>query len=395
LLTVNQVIEFIRGGESAQLEFKESASSAAIEKIAKTICAYSNDLAAHGGSSHVVIGVDDDGQITGTVGDDQELQRLANIRSDGKMTPLPTIIVDVVSIENKKIIVVEVSPSSSPPVRYGGVAYVRVGTTTTKASVDDERRLDEHRRQRNLPYDVRGIEGSSQEDLDLPRFKLAYLPQAVSSDVLTENGRPIMHQLTSLKLTDSNNWATPTGLLTIGINPRSHISGAYVQFRRANGRAITDDTLDQMEFSGTLDTMVKGIEEKLSAHNSITLALTGNKHLQSELFPMRALIQLVRNAIMHRDYQMTAPVRVTWFSDRIEISNPGAPFEIPAADFGREGLTGYRNPNIAEAMKNLGLAERFGIGISTARKALAENGNPPLELRTEGNFSLAIIRAAE
>lgn len=54
--------------------------------------------------------------------------------------------------------------------------------------------------------------------------------------------------------------------------------------------------------------------------------------------------------------------------------------------------TSYRNPTIAEAMKNQGFMQRFGMGIATAREALEENGNPPLEFKIEDTFFFATIR---
>lgn len=44
-------------------------------------------------------------------------------------------------------------------------------------------------------------------------------------------------------------------------------------------------------------------------------------------------------------------------------------------------------------MHNMGLVEKFGVGLPLARKGLAENGNPELEIRAEGNFVFAVIRA--
>ena len=37
--------------------------------------------------------------------------------------------------------------------------------------------------------------------------------------------------------------------------------------------------------------------------------------------------------------------------------------------------TDCRNPLLAEIMHHLGFAQRFGIGVPRARKALADNGN--------------------
>ena len=98
---------------------------------------------------------------------------------------------------------------------------------------------------------------------------------------------------------------------------------------------------------------------------------------------------------MHRTYESThAPVRVSWFNDRIEIINPGGPYGmVNTENFGEPGITDYRNPHLAEAMKFLGYVQRFGVGIATARKLLQDNGNPPPEFQTQPNHVLAIIRS--
>lgn len=64
-----------------------------------------------------------------------------------------------------------------------------------------------------------------------------------------------------------------------------------------------------------------------------------------------------------------------------------SPFgQVTIENFGRPGVADYRNPTIAEAMRQLGYVQRFGVGIATARKALAENGNPELEFHVEPTY---------
>ena len=75
---------------------------------------------------------------------------------------------------------------------------------------------------------------------------------------------------------------------------------------------------------------------------------------------------------MHRTYEGTnSPVRVTWYDDRVEILSPGGAFgQVTPETFGRPGITDYRNPTLAEAMKSLGFAERFGIGLQIVRRGI-------------------------
>ena len=111
-------------------------------------------------------------------------------------------------------------------------------------------------------------------------------------------------------------------------------------------------------------------------------------------YPIVALRQLAQNAIMHRSYEATnAPTRIYWFSDRIEIHSPGGLYgQVTAENFGRPGVTDYRNPQVAEAMKSLGYVQRFGVGIQLARTELQKNGNPDPEFVFEPTAVLAIVR---
>jgi ATP-dependent DNA helicase RecG len=120
---------------------------------------------------------------------------------------------------------------------------------------------------------------------------------------------------------------------------------------------------------GSVVEVLRRTDEKLSAHNRTAVDLTSDdRERRTSLYPMPALQQIVRNAIMHRSYEATnAPVRVTWYDDRIEITSPGGPFGAVTVDnFGQP-----------EALRVLGFVQRFGVGIATARRELKANGNPP------------------
>jgi len=131
------------------------------------------------------------------------------------------------------------------------------------------------------------------------------------------------------------------------------------------------------------------------AHNRVRVDITsGSIEKRTADYPLSALQQLTRNAVMHRTYEVTnAPVRVFWFNDRIEIISPGGPFgEVTAENFGRPGITDYRNRNLADAMKVYGLVQRFGVGISIAQKELATNGNPPALFEIQPTVVLCTVR---
>ena len=111
--------------------------------------------------------------------------------------------------------------------------------------------------------------------------------------------------------------------------------------------------------------------------------------LRSSVQPGSASDPVVDEAVidgpLDRSYEGTnAPVRAYWFDDRVEITNPGGPYSnVTIHNFGQPGYADYRNPHIAEAMRVLGLVQRFGVGIATAQAALRANGNPDLKFRVE------------
>ena len=116
---------------------------------------------------------------------------------------------------------------------------------------------------------------------------------------------------------------------------------------------------------------------------------------RTALYPIEAVQQITRNAIMHRTYEGTnAPVHVYWYNDRIEVLSPGGVFGgITAENFGKPGFVDYRNPNLAEAMRTFELVQRFGVGIRIARRLLAEAGHPEPKFEINSTHASAIIHA--
>lgn len=188
---------------------------------------------------------------------------------------------------------------------------------------------------------------------------------------------------------------TILGMLVLGLSPRDWAPGAYIQFLRIAGTELTDPIQDEDPIDGPLGQMLRHIDDKIDSHNRSEVDIkSADREIRTMPYPWVALQQLIRNAVMHRTYENTnAPVRVYWFDDRIEIFNPGGPFgTVTRENFGRPGITDYRNPNLADAMRVMGFVQRFGIGIQTARMELKRNGNPDLEFCIEPMTVLAIVR---
>lgn len=172
--------------------------------------------------------------------------------------------------------------------------------------------------------------------------------------------------------------------------------GAYIQFLRIQGRELSDPIVDELLIAGPISDTLRRIDDKLASHNRTSVDITsGPVEQRRSSYPLAALQQLVRNAVMHRTYEETnAPSRVYWYDDRIEITSPGGPFgSVTQQNFGEPGVADYRNPNLAEALRVLGFVQRYGAGIAIARRELEANGNPPPEFRALPSHVTAIVRA--
>jgi ATP-dependent DNA helicase RecG len=389
-----ELLTLLNDLESDRVERKASDSDR--NKIRQAVCAFANDLPNHRKPGVIFVGVSDDGSCANFPITDELLRNLADMRSDGNILPFPLLTVGKRVINGCELAVVIVEPSDAPPVRFNGRTWIRVGPRRATATPEEERRLNEKRRSRDLPFDLRPLISASISDLNLELFQSVYLTSALAPDVLEENQRSLEQQLISLRFLTPEPQQFPTilGILVVGKEPRQYVPGSYIQFVRFDGIELTDPIRDRKEISGPLIDLLRFLDELIQVNISVASDITSQAiEIKQPDYPIVALQQFTRNAVMHRAYEETnAPVRVYWFNDRIEIQNPGGPFgQVNQQNFGK-GVTDYRNPHLAEAMKNLGYVQRFGIGIPTAKKELAKNGNPPAEFAIEDSYISVTIR---
>ncbi len=379
--------------ESDLIERKASLSDP--DRVRQAICAYANDLPDHRKPGVIFIGANNDGSCAGLTVTDELLLRLSHMRDDGKIQPFPSITVGKKVINKCEMAVIVVKPSLAPPIRFNGVTWIRVGPRRAIATPEEEKILSERRRSRDLPFDLQPVPSARVEELDLDLFEREYLKLAIAPQVLEQNTRSTKDKLKALRFLTPDEQPTVLGILVIGKEIQDYVPGAYVQFLRLEGTKLTDPIRDQKVITGPLRQLLMRIDDVLEANNSIYTYVTAERvEIRRPEYPLAALQQLVRNAILHRTYEGTnSPVRIYWFSDRIEIHSPGGPFgQVTKENFGQPGVTDYRNPHLAEAMRVLGYVQRFGIGIEIARKLLEENGNPPPMFDVERNFILVTVR---
>jgi len=367
------------------------------QEIRQAVCAFANDLPGHGLPGVIFIGVDDEGHPSGLSITDELLRILSDIRSDGNILPLPALTVEKRRLCGAEVAVISVLPADAPPVRFRGVVWIRVGPRRAIASEQEERLLSERRRARYTSPDIRPVSEAALEELDEDFVQDTYLPAAVDPQTLVANQREFEDQLVSIRFAHPEIPFVPTvlGLLIAGRRPTFFIPNAYLSFVRFAGIAASDPVVSNHELRVPVPRLIAQVDELLNLHVMTKVNITSTStELRQPDYPVAALQQLVRNAVMHRTYEATnSPVRVYWFADRVEIINPGGPYGIVTqSNFGAPDANDYRNPHLAEAMRHLGYVQRFGVGIQIARDALSRNGNPPPEFVVQPHTIIATVR---
>ena len=375
-MTKEELFNIIALDESYRIERTTSTSN--MDKFQEAICAFANDLPGCRKKGYLLIGVYDDGRISGLKVDDALMKRISGIRSDGNILPLPVMNTEKVQTEQGDVLVVEVTPSFDTPVRYRGRTFVRIGPRRDIATAEDERILSE-RCAASLPtFDTYPCREASIDDIDTDIIEREYLSKAIDADVLSKDQRPLKEQLASLHLYNMQ-WDCPTfaALIMFGKNPKYFLPGAYIQYVRFKGNDNGGLILNERRFDGclykTLPLLENFIRDGIITKRPIPISILREKDVLN--YPYKALRELMMNAVMHRDYQSNMPTRLYQYDNHIEIMNPGGLYgQARPENFPH--VNDYRNSVVAEMMKTLNYVNMFNHGISEVQLLLKENQNP-------------------
>ncbi|WP_246556296.1 AlbA family DNA-binding domain-containing protein [Desulfonema magnum] len=155
------ILEFIRQGENTSVEFKEKESRA--ESIAKEIVAFANK---DGGS--LVLGVADDGTISGISEDKNYEEWIANIARNNVIPAICTEF-SLVSVGEKKVAVITVPKGKDKPYQTTEGKYlIRVGTTNRVATQPELLRL--FQASGAFHYDLTPVRNTGIKDLNMTKL---------------------------------------------------------------------------------------------------------------------------------------------------------------------------------------------------------------------------------
>ena len=381
--------------ESEQIEWKERVAD--FRNVVKTIVAFSNDYANLGGG-YVVCGAvetkDEYGfasvKMTGlTAQSIKEIEgKVISACRNHVSPPVMPLVEQLPAQTPDRRILIFIVPATSDPHSYRSgnesAFWVRLSSNTIQARNGVLRELMVKKGAMET-WDRRRNDNARIEDIDL-----LVLRDSLQAINLWDNGRSYddilsperrLHALVpsltvNVPLTDEHK-PRNFSLLLFGKQPTDFFPGAYVVFSVYPGEDRSSDVAERVTVVGSLISQAKKLIDLLSPQSATVFDKTSNRPNQHK-YPQRALQEAVVNALVHRDYEMDQPVRITIFSDRIEINSPGGLHRTIDPDQFKQGKAPpfWRNQSLSWFFNMSQLAQSEGQGIPTILKSMKDEGCP-------------------
>ena len=168
---------------------------------------------------------------------------------------------------------------------------------------------------------------------------------------------------------------TVAGLLLFGRDPQRWVHSAEILLARYAGVTM-DDRFIKEEIRGTLPQQIRRAEAFVVDNLRHGVHLAGLKRVEELEYPLKAVREVIVNAVAHRDYQIRGDeIRILLFSDRLEFYSPGRlPGHVTVENLVDERFS--RNEAIVQVLSDMGFIERLGYGIDRIIRLLADAGLP-------------------
>lgn len=357
-MEILEVMQILAQGEDSRNQFKKDISN--IDALAIELIAFSNTM---GGK--IFIGVDDDGTITGLSSEDvHRINQLLSNAASQNVKPAINPLTEIIMLNDQRILIIDVPKGINKPYQdKNGTIWVKCGADKRKATAREEiQRLFQESGM--IHADITPANGMTIADLDMPFFREFFQKRYAES--LDSQTIPLEQTVSNLNL-GKNGELNITGALIFSKSPSSRLPSYIVKAASFPGDSITVESyIDSRDITGKIsDIFQQTVGFILSNLRQIQGEQGINSIGQPEV-PKIVLEELVANALVHRDYFISAPVRVFVFFDRIEIISPGhLPNNLTVANI-KAGNSNSRNPVLASFANHILPYRGFGSGILRA-----------------------------
>ncbi|HOP91366.1 MAG: putative DNA binding domain-containing protein [Ottowia sp.] len=380
------------------------------KSLLETICAFANEPGMDGG--WLLLGVAPDEQalfpgyaVEGVTDPDKLSADIASQCASVFNMPL-RVDIRTESLEGKPVIVVSV-PEAAPqakPIYFKSTglprgAFRRIGSTDQRCTEDDLEALYASRQHES--FDAGLVAGAELDDLDekvIADYRAARAEANPDAEELRWADLELLQALNAVRRDASGAWKpTVAGLLLFGtaVALRRSFPMTRVDYIRVPGREWVphpERRFDTVELRAPMFSLLRRIQAAILDDLPKSFGLEEGQLQRSDqpVIPLRALREVLVNALMHRSYRAHAPVQVIRYANRLEIRNPG--FSLKSRDHLGEPGSMSRNPHIAAVLHETRFAETKGSGIRAIREAMDKAGLvPPLFESDRGQDQFSVF----
>lgn len=378
-MKLKQLESIIKLGESETTEFKTSFNNEALESIG----AFAN---TNGGI--LFIGIKDNGIICGIEIGKSTIEEISNrIQTATEPKIQPSITVS--NIDNKSVIIIEVSKATKNHISIKGRYYKRIGKSTHIMS--HEEIIQRISRSSGMSWDGSIEPNSSMQDMDQKKINNLI-------ELIKKRGRlPIPDTISNIEFLEKlelvkENKPTRAGLLLVGKNPEHFIPSAFLKLGRF--RSLTH-IVDDREIHGTLIEQLDGAMGWFKERLDTEFIFKGEPAREVKWeYPLGALREAVANILCHRDYLSNAHSQIRLYDNSLEMSNSGSlPYDLSVDDLFHKHKSVSRNPKISRVFFYAGLIEEWGSGTIRILDELKQWKMPlPKFEATRYDFNLTFYR---
>lgn len=354
-----ELLEIIGRDEDSKHQFKANVTNET--SLAQEMVAFSNS-----GGGSIFIGVSNDGTFTGLGSIGRLNQLVSNAASQQVRPPINPQTENIATPDGLVMRVVVPDGISKPYMDKNGVIWVKSGADKRKATSREEiQRL--YQSAGLIHGDEIPVPGMTVSDLDVDYFKAFFEKNFGETLEQQDVSLPdILHNMNLMK----DGVLNISGALLFAKKPSYKLPMFIVKAIAFPGNDIHETNYqDSRDITGKLaDVFQQAMSFVLGNIHHIQGDQDVNAAGQPEIPPI-ALEELIANALIHRDYFVSAPIRLFVFDNRMEIISPGhLPNNLTVENIKR-GNSNIRNPILASYATKILPYRGLGSGITRALKA--------------------------
>jgi ATP-dependent DNA helicase RecG len=365
--------DLIKQPEGRRLEFKQEIPSVA--DLCKTIVAFANDA-----GGEMFIGIrNDPREIFGIPEDD--LLKIEEQISDLIHAHCYPVIVPEISFhgeDGSRFIQVKIYRGSNFPYylkskgKMGGT-YIRVGSSNRQADAEIIAELE--RQKRNISFDSELVHDIALHNLKIDPFKTLFnekTGEELSDEALRKLGLVKEFQ---------GNWLPTNSLVLFSAyeSRKNHFPYSKIECARFKGTSSAV-FIDQKTIEEHIGIQAEMAYDFLLRHINKGAMVKGVYTESRWEYPVVAIREVLRNAVVHRDYSLTGKdIKVAIYDDMVEITSPGK--LLPSIDFNEMEArqSDIRNKVIAPVFKKIGIIDQWGNGLKLIANEM--NEYPEIDFR--------------